>query len=76
MEGKDIYIVLVFALLCWRRPVTLLATPYSPVDNALLAMLTATRPIRTEIRAYENHGVRFGKSWRMTSFPQIPEPVS
>jgi hypothetical protein len=30
MEGKDIYILLVFALPCWRRPTY-------PVDDAKLA---------------------------------------
>jgi hypothetical protein len=32
MEGKDIYILLVYALLRWRRPAR-------PVDDSLLALL-------------------------------------
>jgi hypothetical protein len=40
--GKEIYILLMLALLCWRRPVASLAMlcwrhPVHPVGNALLA---------------------------------------
>ena len=55
MEGKEIYILLMLALLCWPRPVASLATPClaslaTPcrfIDDALLALLgltTETRP--------------------------------
>ena len=55
MEGKDIYIILMLAMLCWPRPVTSLvtlwlaslATPCRFTDDALLALLgltTETRP--------------------------------
>ena len=39
MEGKDIYILLMLALLCWPRPVASLVTPCRLIDDALLALL-------------------------------------
>ena len=42
MEGKEIYILLMLALLCWRRPVgdaLYTPLPVRSVDDALLPLL-------------------------------------
>jgi hypothetical protein len=64
MEGKDIYMLLVLALLCRRRPMSPhLATPCCParpVDDAQLATSchanTGTRPIFQHIEQEEEPG--------------------